>query len=452
MFDLALNNGTVVDPVDGLTEASIGVRDGKIEKISSLPLEGVKVIDAAGYHVCPGFIDIHMHEVLLNEGEIDPGGLNSSLLMGVTTCVGGNCGLGPASISSYRSVVENKGSPVNFIGLMGHASLREAVGCSNRYAPAAPRQVEKMKDLLRVGLDAGFAGLSSGLEYTPGATTEELLSLSRVVAEYRDRLVAVHYRFDADRSLEAVAELIIIGRESGARMQISHLGSGTAFGDMDASLRMIDSAIRGGVDLGFDVYPYDAFCSLIGSAVFDEGCLERWGVNYSALQVVEGKYSGERCTEEIFNFKRKEEPSSMIVAFVMNEDEVITAMKHPLAIIASDGRLVGSQGHPRSAGTFPRVLGRYVRQGKHLELIEAVSKMTLKPAERLSLEARGRIAEGFYADFTVVDCKNVIDRATYEEPAAVPEGIEHVVVNGVEAARKGELLGVKPGEFLSSCR
>ena len=447
-YDLVINNGQLIDPVDGIYLANIGVEQGKIAVICADKLKGKLEIDAAGSYVSPGYIDLHMHENMISESRVEHGIFESSVLMGATTVAGGNCGMGPADIGEYRDVIDKHGAPLNYVAFCGHASLREMVGCSDRYIPATKEQVYEMTVLLRNALNNGAAGFSVGLEYIPGTSTEELLSLSRVVADTKGKMVSVHYRFDGERALEAVAELIIVARETGVRMQISHLGSGTAFGKTDEALLMIDAACRAGVDVGFDIYPYDAFCSIIGSAVFDEGCLERWGVDYSAIKVVEGTYTGEFCNPEIFTFKRKHEPDTMVVAFVMNEEEIKKAIKHPLAIIASDGRLINGQGHPRSAGTFPRVIGKYSRDEGIFDLVNAITKMTAMPAKRLGLDLRGEIKENFYADLTIFDYERIADQATYEEPAKQPVGIKGVIVNGVEVVKDGKLTGTNPGKFL----
>lgn len=450
MYDLIIKGGNIIDPVDGIYSANVGIDKNRIAYIGPELVKGNREIDASGCYVSPGFIDLHSHENAVKEGFIEKGIFESSVLMGVTTTVGGNCGMGPIVLNDYREAIEKHGAPLNYAALSGHAFLREAVGCTDRYSRATKNQVEKMVDLLHEALNQGASGLSVGLEYTPGASTEELLELSQTVAEYKDRLFSVHYRFDGERSLEAVAELIIVARETEVRMQISHLGSGTAFGKTAEALDMIDSAYNAGVDVGFDVYPYDAFCSIIGSAVFDEGCLQRWGVDYSAIKVVEGKYSGRICTPEIFMEKRTHEPETMVVAFVMDEEEIIKAIQHPLGVIASDGRIINGQGHPRSAGTFPRVLGQYVREKGYLELLTAINKMTNLPAKRLRLDSRGRIRKGFFADITIFDYENIIDRATYEQPALAPNGIKQVIVNGVEVVKDMEMTGALPGLFL--CR
>lgn len=450
MFELVINGGQIVDPVEGNFKGNLGVQGGKIIEISCNELKGKKAINARGKKVVPGFIDIHMHEDNRVRDDIKFEIFNSMSLMGVTTVVGGNCGLGDDNISKYFNILEKKGSPVNYIGLLGHSTLREQAGFTDddRYRSASREEIKKMCELIKNGFAGGAAGISFGLEYNPGISTEEILILSEFVSRYPDKIVSAHYRFDASRSLEAMAEMIIIARETGVKFQISHIGSCIAFGQMQPGLEMLGAADEAGVDIMADVYPYDAFSTHIGSAVFDEGCFQRWGVSYDAIKIVEGKYKGEVCTEEIFKKARENEPNSLAVAFVMNEDEVVQAIQNPLVMIASDGLISNGQGHPRAAGTFPRVLGRYVREQKKLGLIDAINKMTLLPAKRLGLETKGRIKVGYDADITIFNSEEIIDRATFSEPLKLPEGIENVIVSGIEVVNNGELTGELPGVVL----
>src|SRR6056297_698176 len=448
MYDLVLINGKIIDPLDGIYKANIGIKNGKIKEITEDKLEGNKIIDINSKFIVTGFIDIHMHEDNIKEGKIKFEIFNNMVQMGVTTAIGGNCGLGDAEIGNYLEILEKENPPLNYGGMIGHGSLREKVGCNDRYGKASQKEVKEMKNLLKKGLDAGALGLSFGLEYTPGATIMEMIELCKVVAEYPERFAAAHYRFDADRSLEAIAEMIIIARESGVKFQISHIGSCSAFGQMDTALEMIDAARKGGVDIMADVYPYDAFSTFVGSAVFDEGCFEKWGVDYSAIKVTEGKYKGQRCNKEIFEDIRKNEPDDLVVAFVMEEREVLKAMKHPVVMIASDGILNEGQGHPRAAGTFPRVLGKYVREENELELINAIEKITRMPAERLNLTNKGRIKKDFDADITIFDYDQILDKATFDDPVKAPAGIEYVIVNGKLVVNEGNLTGTNSGKVI----
>ncbi len=452
MFELVINNGQVIDPVKGKFKGNLGIERGKITEISCNELRGKKVIDAKHKLITPGFIDIHMHEDKRVKNDIEFEIFNSMSLMGVTTVVGGNCGLGDNNIGKYFNILEKKGSPVNYVGLIGQNTLREQIGLSDndRYRPASREEINKMSELIKKGFAEGAAGISFGLEYHPGISTEEILVLSELVASYPDKIISAHYRFDASRSLEAIAEMIIVARETGVKFQISHIGSCTAFGQMEAGLKMLTAANKSGVNIMADVYPYDAFSTHIGSAVFDEGCFERWNVSYNAIEIAEGKFKGQRCTEEIFKKVREQEPDVLAIAFVLNEEEVVKALQHPLIMIASDGLISNGQGHPRAAGAFPRVLGRYVREQEKLSLINAITKMTLMPAKRLGLAQKGRIKIGYDADITIFDNSKIMDKATFAEPIKPPEGIENVIVRGLEVVCDGELTGRLPGVVLKN--
>lgn len=438
----------MIDYYDGIYTANIAIQDGIIKKVTKSELQADKIIDAEGKLISPGFIDIHMHEDKLIDGEINIQIFNSMALMGVTTAVGGNCGIGTNNIHNYFDKLETEKTPVNYLGLVGHGALREEVGCTDNYSGASKAQIQKMQDLLRKELKTGALGISFGLEYIPGAKIQELIALSKIVGEYDNRFVSMHYRYDAKRSLESVAEMIIIARDTPVKMQISHLGSCIAFGQAQEGLNMLNAAHLAGVDVMADCYPYNSFSTYIGSAVFDEGCFERWDVGYDSIKVCNGKYKGKRCNEEIFNYLRENEPNTLVIAFVMNEKEVSKILKHPLVMIASDGLIEDGYGHPRAAGTFPRVLGKYVREESQLDLVEAIGKMTSLPAERIGLKNRGRIKEGFKADITIFDPENVKDRSTYDQPLAAPQGINNVIVSGKEVVKDGSLTQKRPGYII----
>jgi N-acyl-D-amino-acid deacylase len=434
-MDIAILGGRVIDPETNTDrEANVYVKDGTINKIGKESIAARHVLEASGLVVTPGFIDIHMHR----EDELEPDkGVSSTnemgwLLgtMGVTTAVGGNCGLGPSDPDEYLDAIEKIGTPINYMAFVGHARLREACGLGDHYAPANASQVRKMAALVPEALKRGVAGVSIGLEYTPGATFEELVEVARPVADFRGALVSIHYRYDADRALEAIDEMVNLAGELDIPVQISHLNSCAAFGLMSQALERIDAAIAEGINLSVDAYPYDAFCTYLGSAVFDPGCLERWGVGYESLLVATGSHAGTHMTPELFEQLRKEDPNALIVAFVMKEEEVEQALAYPPTMVASDGVTIGGQGHPRGAGTFPRVLGLYSRKKRLFNLMDAVRKMTLLPANRLGLTKKGRVQEGADADLVIFNPDEIMDRATFEEPLLSPTGIRWVLVNG----------------------
>lgn len=450
---IIIKGGRVIDPEtssDRVTDVTVS--EGKILRIGDTSEAADCEIDAQGKVVCPGFIDIHMHEdrTIPKDSRklIETRALECMLNMGVTTAVGGNCGESPEDFGGYAGMLEKTGSPVNFCCYMGHKTLRETVGLSDPYIPASGSQIEEIKILLKKALEGGCIGISFGLEYTPGASTEEMIALGNVLHAYENRLMAAHYRYDADRALEALQELIHVSQKTQIPMQISHLGSCCAFGNMKQGLELIDDAKRQGIDVQADCYPYDAFSTTIGSPVFDPGCFERWKSSYGAILVAEGKYRGNYCDESIFNDLRKNYPETIVVAFVMKQDEVIQALQHPGIMVASDGYIHDGQGHPRIAGTFPRVLGRFVRQEKALELIEALSKMTVLPAKRLNLSNKGRLREGFDADIVIFDPERIIDRATFENPLESPFGIEWVIINGEVALKHGYPVKTDTGKII----
>lgn len=452
MLDLVIENVTFADPAGRLTgRGCIGIEAGRIAGLGRSAPAARRVLDGRGLMLAPGFIDIHMHEDPLQEvghGTVIGEEMAAcQVRMGVTTSVGGNCGLGTAKIGQYLGQLERQGTLVNYATFVGYTALRHELGISDEYHPASAGEIEKLQRLAREGLAAGAIGISFGIEYTPGSTTAELLALARVATEFPQRILAAHFRSDADRALPSIEEMIYLGRETGLPFQISHLGSCASYGMMREALDLIAASAARGEGTMADCYPYDAFCSFIGAAFFDGDCFARWGVDASAIQVAEGPYAGRRCDRDLFEKLRREAPDTLVVAFVLREDEVLTCLNHPLVLVASDALLHGGQGHPRSAGTFPRVLGRFVREGK-MDFTDALRKMTLGPAERLGLKDRGRLEEGAWADLVLFDPLALEDTATFAQPALPPKGIELVLVGGEVVVEQGHLTGARPGRVL----
>ena len=216
---------------------------------------------------------------------------------------------------------------------------------------------------------------------------------------------------------------------------------------MRESLDVINKAMDEEPGLNYDTYPYNAFSTRIGTAVFDDGCFEAWNKTYSDILLAGEPYANTRCTEEIFNDARTNYPDMLAIAFVMNEDEIREAITNGKGMIGSDGLITKGKGHPRAAGTFPRVLGKYVREEKALTMIDALRKMTLEPAERLGLVNKGRLAEGCDADITVFDPETIIDRADFSHIER-PEGIELVTIGGKIALKDGVITDESAGRFI----
>ncbi|WP_026895569.1 N-acyl-D-amino-acid deacylase family protein [Clostridiisalibacter paucivorans] len=450
MYDLKIVNGKIIDlDANGFIDGDIGIKDGKIVDVGNCPSEGKNTIDAKGKIVSPGFIDIHMHEEKIGystDGD-DYDIANNMIKMGATTCVAGNCGNNRQSVEEFFDFINKNGSPVNYLSALGHNYLREMVGIDNRYRHATKMEIQKMQDIVKESIGSGIIGISFGLEYSPGVEFEEVIELCRPLKGDRF-LISAHYRKDAKYGIKSIDEMIEISKITGLPMQISHLGSCTAYGMMKESLEVIQKAIDDGVDVKADCYPYDAFSTKIGSAVFDEGCLELWNKSYNDILLTETPYKGMRCDENMFYDARENHPEMLAVAFVMNEDEVIEAIKAPFVMVASDGIYNRGQGHPRGAGTFPRVLGRFVREQEALSLIEAVRKMTSMPAKRLGLKSKGKIKPEFDADIVIFNQDTIIDGATFENPTLPPNGIDYVIVNGQIAVKENKIINGRIGRVI----
>lgn len=450
MYDIIIKNGRIVDfDKDRLIVQDVGIKDGKIAAIGNDLSSSKIIIDAEEKIVSPGFIDIHMHEEVI--GNTDDGDdydiANKMLNMGVTTCVGGNCGNLRQPLDEFLSFVEKNGAPVNYMLFTGHNYFRDMLGI-DKYKEASKEEIGKIIDLIKNDIENhGAIGLSFGIEYSPGISFEELIKISNSLKDY-DILLSAHYRKDAKEGILSIKELIKISEISRLPMQISHIGSCIAMGQMREGLEIIKEAISRGIDVTADCYPYDAFSTRIGSTVFDEGCFESWNKSYDAILLTEEPYRNVYCTEEIFYKIRKEYPNMLVVAFVMNEDEVIEALKEPFVFVASDGLLNRGQGHPRAAGTFPRVIGKYVRDEGKLELMDQLKKMTKLPAERLKLKDKGEIKEGMDADILIFDYDKIIDCATFFNPTEKPLGIEYVIVNGNIAIEKSNVVNNRLGKAI----
>ena len=446
VFDVVIANGRVMDPVSGLDAVrQIGVRDGKIAAISTDALRGRTVLDAAGLTVAPGFIDLHSH------GQT-PENYRFKAMDGVTTALEMEVGVSPVS----RWYAAREGNAlVNFGASSGHLPARMAVmhdtgGLLPRdkavERAATPEEQRAILDLVRRGLEDGALGIGIGIAYVPLASRAEILDLFRLAAE-KKTAIYVHMRNGGPVEpgvIDALEEVIADAAATGASVHVVHITS-MGLRETPLCLEMIEGARRRGLDVTTEAYPYTAGMTDIGSAIFSEGWQARQGgITFSDLQWAA---TGERLTAETFARYRRQ--GGMVAIHSIPEDIVKLAMGDPQVMIASDGLLENGKGHPRAAGAFTRVLGRYVRQEHALTLMEALRRMTWAPAERLGVRNKGRIAVGADADLVAFDAARVIDRATFEKPAQYSEGMVYVLVNGVPVVRDGSLVeGVAPGRGL----
>ena len=431
--------GRVIDPanrVDGML--NLLIEDGKILWAGTGKPDAEQVIDATGKVVTPGFIDIHMHEDPLVDGKISQDILLMMLRMGVTTAVGGNCGINVADPVEYLNIVDRDGAAVNVALFAGHEYFRKAAGATDIYGTATEEQKVEMEKTIAAALDKGCVGVSFGLRYVPGANKDEFFRAAKCCKENK-KLISSHVRDDADGIFAAIDEFCAAGVEYGIPVQISHIGSMGGFGQMTGVLQQIDSYKLCGLDIAMDCYPYFAFSTRIGTPTYDPGWLDRYHCDYDVLEFCEGKYKGQRATKETFDEIRRDFPECITVCHVMKETDIRLAYSHPNVMVGSDGLMSNGQGHPRAAGSFPRFLAEFVRKGS-LSLYEAVEKITAQPAARLHLTHKGRLNVGADADITIFDPETIQDRATFPQPNLPPVGIDCVILGGEVVMENGQVL------------
>jgi N-acyl-D-aspartate/D-glutamate deacylase len=447
-YDLVILNGRVIDP-ESKTDAirNLGISNGVIRAITSNKLQGRTVIDARGLVVAPGFIDLHQH------GQ-DEENYRFKAMDGVTTAL--ELEVGTGDIDAWYAQREQK-SLINYGVSAGHLAARMAAmhepikflptgDAAHRAATEA--EIDEMKQRLEQGLKPGAVAVGFGIQYTPNASRWEILEMFRVAARY-GASCHVHMRHagvkEPGSSIQALEEVISAAAITGAPLHVVHIQS-TGGPATPKLLQMIAEAKTRKLDVTTECYPYIAGMTDIKSAIFDEGWQEVFGIDYKDLQWAA---TGERLTKETFAEYRK--TGGMVAVFSMTEEIVSGAIKSPLTMIASDGILEKGKGHPRTAGTYSRVLGNYVREQRTLSLMDAITKMTLMPAQRLekrvpSMQNKGRIRLGADADLTIFDPQSIVDKSTFQEPAKYAEGIKFVLVNGVLIVQDGGLQSnIHPG-------
>ncbi len=443
-YDVVISRGRVIDPETRLDAVrDVGVTGGKIVAVSEALLQGREVVDARGLVVAAGFIDLHQH------GQT-PENYAFKARDGVTTALELEVGVG--DVVSWYSQRSGK-SLINFGASAGHIPARMAVmKDSGTFLPkdraidaqATPAQLSEILDSIRSGLDQGALGVGMGIAYVPGASREEIFRVFQLGAA-RKRTVFVHLRSSGPvdpGGIDALQEVLADAAASGASLHVVHITS-TELRDTRVALEMIHSAASHNLPVTTEAYPYTAGMTDLSSAIFSEGWQQRnGGISYKDLQWAQ---TGERLNEESFGRYRKQ--GGMVAIHSIPEEIVKAAVADPAVMIASDGILENGKGHPRAAGTYARVLGRYVREQRLLSLTDALAKMSLMPANLLGLSNKGRLQSGADADITILDPERVSDRATFENPAQYSDGIPYVMVNGVWVVKNGEVQqSVLPGK------
>jgi dihydroorotase/N-acyl-D-amino-acid deacylase len=497
-FSVIIEGGLVADGTGrALFRADVGLRGDRIEAVGDLAGEPAAVrVDATGLVVAPGFIDIHSHA----DGSLARLPLAENYVrQGVTSVFGGQDGDSPLDLGTFLGGFDLEPAAVNLGMFVGHGSVRErVVGLDDR--PATGAELEEMARLVDRAMRDGAFGLSSGLEYTPGrfASTGELVALAAATARYRGLYIS-HVRDEGGRLEESVREVIRIAEQGRVAGQLTHhkiIGK-DRWGGTERSLALVDEARSRGVDVTLDVYPYTA--SSTGMTILFPAWAQDGG--FEALQArLRDPADRERIRGDVIRHlvaERGADPSTVVASLCtwdstrngksladmaresgreatvetaadiaielveggncqgvfhsMSEDDVRRVMAHPFAMIASDGGVPEpgrGMPHPRSYGTFARVLARYVRELGTLTLPDAVRRMTYAPAARLGLRDRGVIRPGAVADVTVFDAGTIRDEATFGDPHRYATGVRHVFVAGRWTLRDGEPTGVRAGRTL----
>ena len=494
MYDILIQNGRVIDGTGSPAMfAQVAVKDGKIAKIArKVEGDAKTVIDAKGKVITPGFIDSHSH----SDNQFSSVPLQTEKIeQGITTSVAGQCGGSVCGANAAEFLDNARGCQLgaNMAMLIGHGTLRRAVmGTENREPTRS--ELEKMKAMMRSALEHGALGMSIGLIYAPGcyAQTPELIEIAKVVGEYHG-IAAIHMRSEGAALVESVQEFISIVRASGVRGVISHhkaAGLTANWGKVHTTLRLIDQANAEGLELYADMYPYVASHTNFSSVVFpahwraggkealQQRCEDPEQVEelrkiyyskYSDMQWImvarcpgAPEFEGKRVPEiaemrGIDEFEaameviRVSKDGANACFFSVCEEDLETVMAHPRVMICTDSGVktpTTTTHHPRLRGSFPRVLGRYVRERKVTTLPEMIRKMTAMPAAVYGFQTKGLIREGMDADICIFDPDTIIDRAEYANPHPHAEGLDYVIVGGKIAAVGAVATGEKGGTML----
>jgi N-acyl-D-amino-acid deacylase len=472
--DTVIINARVADGTGSpLKVANVRIVADRIAKIGAFtPAKTDRVIDAKGLVLAPGFIDIHNHSA--EDLPTDPLA-ETQIAQGITTVILGPDGFSPWPIGAWLADRRNEPAALNLAVMVGHATVRQQVMGKDYKRAATPGEIDQMAHLVDEAMGQGAIGLSSGLEYEVAnySTTDEVVALARIAARHGG-FYMTHIRDEADKSFEALEEEIAIGERAHIAIEHSHIKLGTVkvWNKAAEFIRTIEGARERGADFLADCYPYDAWDSTIKVLVPDKqwedprsvarALADVGGPSHVTISDFAPNPSYQQHSLEDLARTAGITPVAMYIRIIregdaahteagvighsMTDQDIKAFYQQSWVMVASDGGL-GSD-HPRGAGTFPRVLGRFVREKHWLTLPEAVRKMTSLPAKRLGWKERGILREGAYADLVLFDPNAVIDRATFAYPAARPEGISSVFVNGVAVWRDGKPTGSRPGRVL----
>ena len=441
-YDLVVANGRVIDPESGLDGVRhVGIKGGKIEIVSEAPLQGTRVVDASRHVVAPGFIDLHEH-----------GQQEESYRMmvrdGVTSAFELEVGTGDVAqwykareggqIVNYGVSIGHIPARMKVLGDPGTGLLPAGVGGSGS---ATDAQMAEMEGILREGIARGAVAMGFGSAYTPGAPMSEIERMFRVAAAGG---VSAHIHMRG--GIDGLRETIAAAKAAGAPLHIVHVNS-SAGNELAAFLAAIKAARDAGQDVTTEAYPYGAGMTEIQSALFDDWA--SWPDERFALHQLVS--TGERLTRA--TFARARAAGGTVIIHGRSEEQTRAAIVSPLSMIASDGFIEHGRGHPRTSGSFAKVLGKYVREERAVPMADALRRMTLEPARRLerrtpAMAAKGRVRAGADADLTIFDPATVIDRATYEDASLPSAGIPYVIIGGQLVVDGGEVTAARAGRAI----
>jgi N-acyl-D-aspartate/D-glutamate deacylase len=430
--DTVITGGRVIDPDSGFDAvANVAIDGERIAAVSRQPLLGRRTIDATDRVVAPGFIDLLSYEP-------NAYGIWYKVADGVTTNLGMH-GIN-ATATDFFSRFATEGSPCHYGGAYDNPFHRAALGLDPADAASAEK-ITALVDDCRRQLGEGWIGVDLEPEYTPGIEYEEMRRLAEVAAE-AGVSVYVHGRYSDNTApgtnAETLDEILRLARDTGCGVHVEHLISTGGTFSMAESLATLSAAADEGLAVSACMYPYDYWATYLGSARFAPGWQERFGISYDDL-VVAG--TGERVTAATFASLQAD--NVLVAAYAIPEDDVVTCIRSPIVMIGSDGILEpGDNNHPRGAGCFSRVLGRYVREHGTLDLVDGLAKMTIQPARRLegaapALARKGRLQRGADADIVVFDPATIVDTSTVADPSQFAVGMDWVLVLGTAVQTPG---------------